>query len=90
MNKIALYFALPYREKGFFKATLDFIMRGVAVVLWGWVSVVLVRLFLDALLHNYSPLQKMWWGVYGFIMFFGASWLLYILLFVRDYYESEE
>lgn len=90
MSKIALYFTLPYQEKGFLKATFDFVLRFVAVVTWCWISGLLVRLFVDALLHDYSPLQKVWWGAYGFIMFFGATWLLYILLFVRDYYQAEE
>ena len=90
MEKVILYFVLPYQEKGFVKATLDFILRGAAVITWCWLTNVLVRLFFDALLHNYSPLQKMWWGAYGFVSFVGISWLAYICLFVRDYYQAEE
>ena len=90
MNKVWLYFTLPYREKGFIKATLDFILRAVTVLVWGWLACILFRLFIDALLFNYSPLQKVWWGAFGFIMLFGASWLAYILLFVRDYYHAQE
>lgn len=90
MNKLALYFKLPYQEKGFIKATLDFLLRAVTLVIWVWLVSVLARLFIDALLHNYNPIQKVWWGAYGFIVFFGASWLAYIILFVRDYYQAEE
>lgn len=90
MNKVALYFALPYQEKGFIKATLDLILRAVTVFAWCWIASVLFRLCFDALLHNYSQLQKVWWSAYGFIILFGASWLAYIILFVRDYYQDEE
>ena len=90
MNKIILYFMLPYQEKGFIKATLDFILRAAVLAVWCWLVSVLGRLFIDALLHNYDPLQKVWWGAYGFVILFGASWLAYIMLFVRDYYQAEE
>ena len=90
MEKLMLYFILPYQEKGFIKATLDFILRGVTVVVWVWLTSVVARLSFDALLHSYSPLQKMWWSAYGFVIFLGASWLAYILLFVRDYYQDED
>ena len=90
MEKLKLYFKQPYEEKGFIKATLDFILRAVTVFLWVWLARVLFALFFDALFHHYDPVQKIWWGAYGFIVLFGFSWLTYLILFVRDYYQAEE
>ena len=50
---------------------------------------ILGNLLIDALVHSYDPAVKLWWCSYCFIIFFGATWLAYILLFVRDYYEEE-
>ncbi len=90
MKKLALYFKLPYQEKGFIKATLDFILRAATVFVWVWLARVLFALFFDALLHHYDPVQKVWWGAYGFVVLFGFSWITYLILFVRDYYQPEE
>ncbi len=89
MQKLLFYFIQPYREKGLIRATLDLCLRGVTIVVWGALMWVLGDLLLDALVRSYDPVQKMWWCSYCFIIFFGASWLTYIVLFVRDYYEAE-
>ncbi len=90
MEKLKLYFKTPYEEKGFVKATLDFIMRGITVVVWVWLVWILGSLFLDSLIRSYNPMMKLWWFSYCFTIFVGGTWIAYILLFVRDYYGGEE
>ena len=48
MEKLKLYFKTPYEEKGFLKATLDFMVRGLTVWIWVWLVWVLWLLFWDA------------------------------------------
>ncbi len=90
MQKLMIYLKQPYEEKGFVRATLDLAMRALTVVVWVYLMYVLGHLLVDALVRNYDPAQKVWWFSYCFIIFFGATWLAYILLFVRDYYGGEE
>ena len=90
MEKLKLYFKLPYEEKGVIKATLDFILRFVTVAVWVKLAFILVALFWDGLLHQYDPALKLWWFAYSFTILLGATWIAYIVLFVRDYYEPEE
>ena len=89
MQKIMEYIKQPYQEKGLVRATLDVCLRALTVIVWVYLMWILGHLLLDALLRNYDPAQKMWWCSYCFIIFFGATWLAYILLFVRDYYGEE-
>ncbi|MBR2082950.1 MAG: hypothetical protein IJ876_08135 [Elusimicrobiaceae bacterium] len=90
MEKLKLYFKQPYEEKGVIRATLDLLLRAITAVVWVWLVCILANLFLDALIHSYNPALKLWWFSYCFIIFFGASWIAYIILFVRDYYSAEE
>lgn len=90
MQKWILYIQQPYEEKGFLKATLDLLLRVVTVVVWCYLVYVLGLLLIDALMHNYNLVQKMWWCSYCFIIGLGGTWLAYILLFVRDYYGGDE
>ena len=89
MQKLIVYLKQPYQEKGVIRATLDLALRLLTVVVWGYLMFILGHLLFDALIHNYDPAQKIWWFSYCFIICFGATWLAYILLFVRDYYEPE-
>ena len=89
MEKLKIYLKRPYEEKGIIKATLDLCLRFFTLGVWGYLMFILGRLLLDALLHEYDPLIKMWWFAYCFILFVGASWIAYIVLFLRDYYEEE-
>ena len=90
MEKLKIYFKTPYEEKGAFKATLDMCLRALTVGVWGYLLVILSRLLVDALLHEYNPMLQLWWFSYCFIVGVGATWIAYILLFVRDYYGGEE
>lgn len=89
MEKLKLYFKTPYEEKGIIKATLDLCLRGLTLCVWGYLMLILGDLFIDAILHEYNPMMKVWWFSYCFILFVGGSWIAYIILFVRDYYEVE-
>ena len=90
MQKWIVYIKQPYEEKGVIKATLDMVLRALTLGVWGYLVYVLGMLLVDALVHNYSMVQKMWWFSYCFIVGLGGTWLAYILLFVRDYYGADE
>jgi len=88
MQQFFTFVLKPYREKGIVIGAVDTVVKVVALAIWGYLAYILSMLFLDSLLIDYNPLNKMWWFSYCFIMFFGATWLAYILLFVRDYNEE--
>ncbi len=90
MQKLMAYIKQPYEEKGVIRATLDLGLRLLTVVVWGYLMFILGNLLFDALVRNYDPTMRFWWCSYCFIIFFGGTWLAYILLFVRDYYDHEE
>ncbi len=90
MQKLMTYLKEPYAEKGTIKATLDLALRVITLGVWVYLMYVLGLLLFDALVRNYDPAQKVWWCSYCFIICLGASWLTYIVLFVRDYYQAEE
>jgi len=88
MQKVLAFFKNPYAQKGVVLGTCDVVLKIAALFVWCYLTVVLVRLFIGSLLTDYNPLNKLWWFSYCFLMFFGASWLAYIALFVRDYNEN--
>ena len=90
MQTLLAYLKKPYAEKGFIVGTFDLLLKLLAVFLWGYIAVILCTLFVDSMVLDYNPLNKLWWFSYCFLIFFGATWLAYIVLFVRDYYEPEE
>ncbi|MGN0024643.1 MAG: hypothetical protein ACI351_04340 [Candidatus Avelusimicrobium sp.] len=89
MQKLIAFIKRPYAEKGFIVGTFDTILKLVALFIWGYLTVVLGMLFIESILVDYNPLNKMWWFSYCFLIFFGATWLAYIILFVRDYTEED-
>lgn len=89
MQKLIAFIKRPYAEKGFIVGTFDTILKLVALFIWGYLTVVLGMLFMESILVDYNPLNKMWWFSYCFLIFFGATWLAYIILFVRDYTEED-
>lgn len=90
MEKLKIYLKMPYQEKGILWGTLDWIIRALALFIWCYIVTILFRLVLDSLLLDYDPMAKLWWCSYSFLILFGATWLTYIALFVRNYYEDEE
>ncbi len=90
MQTLLSYLKRPYTEKGLIIGTLDLLLKCLTVFVWGYVTVILCSLFFDSLLTDYNPLNKLWWFSYCFLIFFGATWLAYIVLFVRDYYGDPD
>lgn len=90
MQTLLTYLKRPFAEKGLIVGTLDLLLKLLAVWVWGYLAVILGSLFVESLVVDYNPMNKMWWFSYCFLIFFGASWLAYIVLFVRDYRETEE
>lgn len=90
MEKFKAYLKLPYQEKGVLLGTLDWAVRVLTVFVWCYIVTILFRLLVDSLLMDYNPVAKMWWCSYSFLILFGATWLAYIVLFVRNYYNDED
>lgn len=90
MQHLMEYLKRPYSEKGFIVGTFDLLLKLLAVFIWGYLAVILCSLFVDSIIMDYNPLNKVWWFSYCFLIFFGATWLAYIVLFVRNYYEEPE
>ncbi|MBR4682555.1 MAG: hypothetical protein IKP06_04555 [Elusimicrobiaceae bacterium] len=88
MQKFLAFIRKPYEEKGMLLGTCDVVLKAVVLLIWCYLTVVLARLFIGSLLSDYNPLNKLWWFSYCFWIFFGASWLTYIVFFVRDYNED--
>lgn len=90
MQRILSYLKKPFVEKGLVIGVFDSCLKAVTVFVWGYLTVVLCSLFFQSLAVDYNPLTKLWWFSYCFFIFFGATLLAYILLFVRSYDEDEE
>jgi len=90
MEKLIEYIKRPYAEKGIILATVDFILRALALCVWGYLLFISVGLVVESLRVDYDPFAKLWWCSYSFIIFIGSSWLTYIMLFVRGYYYPPE
>lgn len=88
MERLIAFIKKPYIEKGVVVGTVDTILKAFTVCVWGYLTYILSVLLLDSFLADYNPLNKMWWFSYCFLIFFGATWLAYILLFMRDYNEE--
>lgn len=88
MQRLIAFVKKPYSEKGMFLGTVDTLLKAGTLFVWIYLVYILSILFLDSFLTDYNPINKMWWFSYCFSMFFGATWLAYILLFVRDYNEE--
>ena len=90
MHKLFAYLKRPYEQKGFIIGTVDICLKAVTLFVWGYLTMVLCALFFNSMMLDYNPMNKMWWFSYCFLIFFGATLLAYILLFVRTYNEDEE
>ena len=89
MQAIISYLKKPYAEKGFIIGIFDSLLKLLALCVWGYLAVILGSLLWESLLTDYNPLNKLWWFSYCFFIFFGATWLAYIVLFVRNYNEED-
>ncbi len=89
MQKLIAFIKKPYAEKGLIIGAFDSLLKLAALLVWAYLTVVLGMLFVESLLTDYNPLNKLWWFSYCFLIFFGATWLAYIVFFVRNYNEEE-
>ncbi len=89
MQKLIAFIKRPYAEKGLIVGTFDSLLKLATLFVWCYITVVLGSLLAESLLTDYNPLNKMWWFSYCFLIFFGATWLSYIVFFVRSYNEEE-
>ena len=85
MQPIITFFKKPYAEKGLIIGTFDLLLKAVTLCVWGYAAVILGSLFIESLIVDFDPANKVWWFSYCFLIFFGLSWLTYIVWFVRDY-----
>ena len=92
MTKLHSFFIKPFTAKGLCWGVIDLIVKLITVTVWVYLMGILGSLIWQSIQLDYNPLNQLWWFSYSFLMFFGASLLAYILLFVRDYndYEYEE
>lgn len=85
MEKVISFIKKPYIEKGFLIGTLDLLLKAGTLSVWLYLVYILGSLMIHSLVVDYNPLNTLWWFSYCFSMFFGATWLAYIVFFVRDY-----
>ncbi|MBQ7907893.1 MAG: hypothetical protein IJ311_00080 [Elusimicrobiaceae bacterium] len=92
MSKLHSFFIKPFAAKGLLWGVVDLIVKALTIYVWVYLMCILGSLIWQSIQLDYNPLNQLWWFSYSFLMFFGASLLAYILLFVRDYneYEYEE
>lgn len=89
MTILKNFFIKPFTEKGLIQGTLDLIVKLIAISVWLYLVGILFHLMRQSFLFDYSRVTQLWWGAYCFVMFFGASLIAYILIFLRDYNEEE-
>ena len=88
MQPIITFFKKPYAEKGLIVGTIDLLLKMLTLCVWGYAAVILSSLFIESMVIDFDPANKVWWFSYCFLIFFGISWLTYIVWFVRDYNED--
>ena len=88
MQRLITFLAKPFQEKGIILGTLDTALKAVVAIIWIYLTYILSILVLECLLTDDNALDKILWFSYCFSLFFGVTWLAYIVFFVRDYYEE--
>lgn len=88
MSKLNQFFFKPFAAKGLVWGCVDIAVKAVTLFVWVYLIGILGSLIGQTLRLDYNRLTQLWWFSYCFIIFFGASLLAYILLFVRDYNEE--
>lgn len=89
MQNLLTFLKKPYAQKGLIIGTADTLLKLFTLFVWGYLTVILCSLFFDSLMLDFNPVTKLWWFSYCFLIFFGATWLAYIVFFIRDYDEEE-
>ena len=90
MTWLQHFFTKPFTEKGITWGVIDTLVKLVAAFVWCYLLWIVCALMLESIRLDYNPVTQLWWLAYCFLIFFGASWLAYIAIFVRDYSEKQE
>lgn len=90
MTMLHSLFIKPFTAKGFFWGCVDVVVKALTIAVWTYLMYILGSLMWQSIQLDYNRFTQLWWFSYCFLMFFGASLLAYILLFVREYEETEE
>ena len=88
MMRLQRFFTQPFTEKGIFWGIIDALVKLVALIIWADLTWIMCGVMHQSILLDYNPVTQLWWFSYCFLIFFGASWLAYIAIFVRDYNEE--
>ena len=89
MTNIYYFFVKPFTAKGLVWGCVDLCIKIITLVVWVYLVGILISLIGQTIKFDYNRLTQLWWCAYCFLIFFGASFLAYILLFVRDYNTEE-
>jgi hypothetical protein len=90
MTLLKNFFIKPFTAKGCFWGTVDLLVKLTAAFVWVYLTGILVFLIMQSVRLDYSLLTQLWWFAYCFLIFFGASLLAYILMFMRDYAQEDD
>ena len=89
MTSLKNFFIKPFAAKGYFWGTVDLAVKLFASFVWIYLTGILISLILQSIRLDYSLTTQLWWAAYCFMIFFGASMLAYILVFMRDYNDPD-
>ena len=89
MTWLQHFFIKPFTEKGITWGIIDALVKLIAAFVWCYLLCIVCSLMWESVHLDYNTLTQLWWLAYCFLIFFGASWLAYIAIFVRDYNEEE-
>ncbi|MBO7238166.1 MAG: hypothetical protein J6U96_02600 [Elusimicrobiaceae bacterium] len=88
MTLLKNLFVKPFAAKGPVWGTADVLIKLLAAFVWLYLMSILCQLMWESIQLDYNPITQLWWLAYCFLIFFGASWLAYIAIFMRDYNEE--
>lgn len=89
MTNLHHFLIKPFTAKGLLWGTVDLFVKLVALTVWVYLTYILGALVYKTFVWDYNHMTQLWWCAYCFILFFGASVLAYILVFVRDYNQPD-
>ena len=88
MTLLKNLFVKPFAAKGPVWGVADVLVKLLAAFVWLYLMSILCQLMWESIQLDYNPITQLWWLAYCFLIFFGASWLAYIAIFMRDYNEE--
>ena len=89
MTRLKHFFIKPFTEKGLVWGIADALVKLLAALVWCYLLYMVCALMWQSVRLDYNPITQLWWLSYCFLIFFGATLLAYIAIFVRDYNEED-